>query len=99
MAVADIHRNVKHLIKQQQHWAVYYSTNLKQSLLQSGFISFSLKLTSLRNPVNGVHCAENGISVPQLYFPHLHLYKFCEISSSHGGEYEVQICLLGFTAV
>jgi hypothetical protein len=24
---------------------------------------------------------------------------FCEISSSHGGEYEVQICLLGCTAV
>jgi hypothetical protein len=23
----------------------------------------------------------------------------CEVSSSHGGEYEVQICLLGFTAV
>jgi hypothetical protein len=23
----------------------------------------------------------------------------CEISSSHGGEYEVQICLLGCTAV
>jgi hypothetical protein len=24
---------------------------------------------------------------------------FCEISSSHGGEYDVQNCLLGFTAV
>jgi hypothetical protein len=23
----------------------------------------------------------------------------CEVSSSHGGEYEVQICLLGCTAV
>jgi hypothetical protein len=23
----------------------------------------------------------------------------CEISSSHGGEYDVQICLLGYTAV
>jgi hypothetical protein len=23
----------------------------------------------------------------------------CEISSSHGGEYEVQICLLGCTAI
>jgi hypothetical protein len=26
-------------------------------------------------------------------------YKTCEISSSHGGEYEVQNCLLGCTAV
>jgi hypothetical protein len=25
--------------------------------------------------------------------------NICEISSSHGGEYEVQICLLGCTAV
>jgi hypothetical protein len=25
--------------------------------------------------------------------------KSCEISSSHGGEYEVQICLLGCTTV
>jgi hypothetical protein len=24
---------------------------------------------------------------------------FCEISSSHGGEYDVQSCLLGYTAV
>jgi hypothetical protein len=28
-----------------------------------------------------------------------HLLWKCEISSSHGGEHEVQICLLGFTAV
>jgi hypothetical protein len=27
---------------------------------------------------------------------HLHT---CEISSSHGGEYDVQSCLLGYTAV
>jgi hypothetical protein len=26
-------------------------------------------------------------------------HKACEISSSHGGEYEVKICLLGCTAV
>jgi hypothetical protein len=26
-------------------------------------------------------------------------FQICEISSSHGGEYEVQICLLGCTAV
>jgi hypothetical protein len=26
-------------------------------------------------------------------------YELREISSSHGGEYEVQICLLGCTAV
>jgi hypothetical protein len=25
--------------------------------------------------------------------------KKCEISSSHGGEYDVQSCLLGYTAV
>jgi hypothetical protein len=25
--------------------------------------------------------------------------KLCEISSSHGGEYDVQSCLLGCTAV
>jgi hypothetical protein len=25
--------------------------------------------------------------------------KICEISSSHGGEYDVQSCLLGYTAV
>jgi hypothetical protein len=25
--------------------------------------------------------------------------KQCEISSSHGGEYDVQSCLLGYTAV
>jgi hypothetical protein len=36
----------------------------------------------------------------------IHEYKvgemkgfFCEISSSHGGEYDVQSCLLGYTAV
>jgi hypothetical protein len=30
----------------------------------------------------------------------IHKYKtFCEISSSHGGEYDVQSCLLGCTAV
>jgi hypothetical protein len=27
------------------------------------------------------------------------LLKLCEISSSHGGEYDVQSCLLGYTAV
>jgi hypothetical protein len=26
-------------------------------------------------------------------------YNLCEISSPHGGEYEVKICLLGCTAV
>jgi hypothetical protein len=26
-------------------------------------------------------------------------FLFCEISSSHGGEYDVQSCLLGCTAV
>jgi hypothetical protein len=26
-------------------------------------------------------------------------FLFCEISSSHGGEYDVQSCLLGYTAV
>jgi hypothetical protein len=26
-------------------------------------------------------------------------YLFCEVSSSHGGEYDVQSCLLGYTAV
>jgi hypothetical protein len=26
-------------------------------------------------------------------------FKMCEISSSHGGEYDVQSCLLGYTAV
>jgi hypothetical protein len=26
-------------------------------------------------------------------------YGICEISSSHGGEYDVQSCLLGYTAV
>jgi hypothetical protein len=26
-------------------------------------------------------------------------FKTCEISSSHGGEYDVQSCLLGCTAV
>jgi hypothetical protein len=26
-------------------------------------------------------------------------YSWCEISSSHGGEYDVQSCLLGYTAV
>jgi hypothetical protein len=25
------------------------------------------------------------------------LYRLCEISSSHGGEYDVQSCLLGYT--
>jgi hypothetical protein len=29
----------------------------------------------------------------------MQLMKRCEISSSHGGEYDVQICLLGYTAV
>jgi hypothetical protein len=27
------------------------------------------------------------------------LMNLCEISSSHGGEYDVQSCLLGYTAV
>jgi hypothetical protein len=27
------------------------------------------------------------------------LFKVCEISSSHGGEYDVQSCLLGCTAM
>jgi hypothetical protein len=27
------------------------------------------------------------------------ILRLCEISSSHGGEYEAQICLLGCTAV
>jgi hypothetical protein len=26
-------------------------------------------------------------------------FTLCEISSSHGGEYDVQSCLLGYTAV
>jgi plastin-1 len=28
-----------------------------------------------------------------------YLLVLCEISSSHGGEYDVQSCLLGYTAV
>jgi hypothetical protein len=28
-----------------------------------------------------------------------HVTVFCEISSSHGGEYDVQSCFLGYTAV
>jgi hypothetical protein len=27
------------------------------------------------------------------------IFMVCEISSSHGGEYDVQSCLLGYTAV
>jgi hypothetical protein len=27
------------------------------------------------------------------------LHNLCEISSSHGGEYDVQSCLLGYTAM
>jgi hypothetical protein len=38
------------------------------------------------------------ISFPRL-FPFLTFIPSCEISSSHGGEYEVHICLLGRTAV
>jgi hypothetical protein len=38
----------------------------------------------------------NGVAFAQ-GFP-LKLPKECEISSSHGGEYEVQNCLLGCTA-
>jgi hypothetical protein len=39
------------------------------------------------------------------FFPHplqfifLHLSSFREISSSHGGEYDVQSCLLGYTGM
>jgi hypothetical protein len=29
----------------------------------------------------------------------LQLYNICEISSSHGGDYDVQSCLLVYTAV
>jgi hypothetical protein len=29
----------------------------------------------------------------------VNVIRVCEVSGSHGGEYEVQICLLGFTAV
>jgi hypothetical protein len=40
----------------------------------------------------------------RLSSPHLHAFrrenlKSREISSSHGGEYDVQSCLLGYTAV
>jgi hypothetical protein len=38
------------------------------------------------------------IYTEELYY-NVQILFLCEISSSHGGEYEVQICLLGCTAV
>jgi hypothetical protein len=35
----------------------------------------------------------------EVRIPILLLILICEISSSHGGEYDVQSCLLGYTAV
>jgi hypothetical protein len=37
--------------------------------------------------------------LPPLVFWPTELAVVCEISSSHGGEYDVQSCLLGYTAV
>jgi hypothetical protein len=46
---------------------------------------------------SGKHCNHYGTeATSQIYEKHV---KFCEISSSHGGEYDVQNCLLGCTAV
>jgi hypothetical protein len=42
-------------------------------------------------------------TVVKCVFENVNCYEkellFCEISSSHGGEYDVQSCLLGCTAV
>jgi hypothetical protein len=37
--------------------------------------------------------------IMQRYWPLKKMVHIYEISSSHGGEYEVQICLLGCTAM
>jgi hypothetical protein len=64
----------------------------------------------LQDPATGPQ-SESAEFIPHPHIPyhpylicfkissHLHLYLSCEISSSHGGEYDVQSCLLGCTAV
>jgi hypothetical protein len=37
------------------------------------------------------------LTLKQIFWENL--TYLCEISSSHGGEYDVQSCLLGYTAV
>jgi hypothetical protein len=50
-----------------------------------------LKCFFLKNGAEGCRLDSSGLGYEQV--------SGCEISSSHGGEYDVQSCLLGYTAV
>jgi hypothetical protein len=45
-----------------------------------------------------LNSVEEEVSSTVLFKRH-NVSMICEISSSHGGEYDVQSCLLGYTAV
>jgi hypothetical protein len=57
-----------------------------------------LILTDLAQEIADKNRYEN-IELGEVNVFHCQLLTSCEISSSHGGEYEVQICLLRCTAV
>jgi hypothetical protein len=65
---------------------VYFNLKYKSNFI----ISFSQKWPILQKVVYDIKCRSMKI---------YNFYLKCEISSSHGGEYDVQSCLLGYTAV
>jgi hypothetical protein len=74
-------------------------TELASSLLHEASISWKVYGVSDVQKISPVYKTQHtlplsvaGGSYPNQNYP-------CEISSSHGGEYDVQSCLLGYTAV
>jgi hypothetical protein len=47
-----------------------------------------------------IYCGSHSVRVREEHAGcDINMWEVCEISSSHGGEYDVQSCLLGCTAV
>jgi hypothetical protein len=70
-----------------------YALGMTESQVKVGVQMFILMLVILRRSYK-LRCRLEGKQLQ-----HLTHKRLCEISSSHGGEYDVQSCLLGYTAV
>jgi hypothetical protein len=72
-----------------EHWAQirtkrFTECNIRHKWTKPNYVRFQVLTAGMK---------------PDYLFVGIQLTPSCEISSSHGGEYDVQSCLLGYTAV
>jgi hypothetical protein len=81
---------VVHSLKIYQNTKFYGPTlSAANFAFTSIHVRYSIKKCGFEDTFNGMTSLQNFTNI----------YQLCEISSSHGGEYDVQNCLLGCTAV